>query len=162
MKPALRHVVATARGVCSLHRPLPGQRHAIRLDEPLLDDLPCHDEPGDHGESGCSTDPGRQLPGKSILNQARQPTQGQQGSASPQGPARPLDQRHGGSTQPQAPCSRTSEWMRGHEASQKQLQQRPSAPHHTRLNTSEPLVPPKPKLFFSAASIFISRAVLAQ
>ena len=31
-----------------------------------------------------------------------------------------------------------------------------------RLNTSEPLVPPKPKLFFSAASIFMERAVLAQ
>ena len=32
----------------------------------------------------------------------------------------------------------------------------------TRLNTSVPLVPPKPKLFFTAYSIFISRAVLAQ
>ena len=32
----------------------------------------------------------------------------------------------------------------------------------TRLNTSVPLVPPKPKLFLTAYSIFISRAVLAQ
>jgi hypothetical protein len=32
----------------------------------------------------------------------------------------------------------------------------------TRLNTRVPLVPPKPKLFFTAYSIFISRAVLAQ
>ena len=32
----------------------------------------------------------------------------------------------------------------------------------TRLNTSVPLVPPKPKLFFTACSIFISRAVFAQ
>jgi len=31
-----------------------------------------------------------------------------------------------------------------------------------RLKTSEPLVPPKPKLFFSATSIFIGRATLAQ
>ena len=31
-----------------------------------------------------------------------------------------------------------------------------------RLNTREPLVPPKPKLFLTARSIFISRAVLAQ
>ena len=31
-----------------------------------------------------------------------------------------------------------------------------------RLNTSVPLVPPKPKLFFTATSIFMSRAVLAQ
>ena len=33
---------------------------------------------------------------------------------------------------------------------------------HTRRKTSVPLVPPKPKLFFTATSIFISRAVLAQ
>ena len=33
---------------------------------------------------------------------------------------------------------------------------------HTRLNTSVPFVPPNPKLFFMAYSIFISRAVLAQ
>ena len=33
---------------------------------------------------------------------------------------------------------------------------------HMRLKTSVPLVPPKPKLFFTACSIFISRAVLAQ
>jgi len=32
----------------------------------------------------------------------------------------------------------------------------------TRLKTNVPLVPPKPKLFFTAKSIFISRAVLAQ
>jgi len=32
----------------------------------------------------------------------------------------------------------------------------------TRLKTSVPLVPPKPKLFFTAYSIFISRAVFAQ
>ena len=32
----------------------------------------------------------------------------------------------------------------------------------TRLKTKVPLVPPKPKLFFTATSIFISRAVLAQ
>ena len=31
-----------------------------------------------------------------------------------------------------------------------------------RLNTSVPLVPPKPKLFFTATSIFMSRAELAQ
>lgn len=31
-----------------------------------------------------------------------------------------------------------------------------------RLNTNDPLVPPKPKLFLSATSIFMSRAVLAQ
>ena len=31
-----------------------------------------------------------------------------------------------------------------------------------RLNTSVPLVPPKPKLFLTAYSIFMSRAVLAQ
>ena len=31
-----------------------------------------------------------------------------------------------------------------------------------RLNTSVPLVPPKPKLFFTATSIFMSRAVFAQ
>ncbi len=31
-----------------------------------------------------------------------------------------------------------------------------------RRNTNVPLVPPKPKLFFTATSIFISRAVLAQ
>lgn len=33
---------------------------------------------------------------------------------------------------------------------------------HARLNTSVPLVPPKPKLFFTATSMRISRAVLAQ
>jgi hypothetical protein len=33
---------------------------------------------------------------------------------------------------------------------------------HTRLKTSVPLVPPKPKLFLTACSIFISRAALAQ
>ena len=32
----------------------------------------------------------------------------------------------------------------------------------TRLKTSEPFVPPKPKLFFSATSIFIGRALFAQ
>ena len=32
----------------------------------------------------------------------------------------------------------------------------------TRRKTNVPLVPPKPKLFFTATSIFISRAVLAQ
>lgn len=32
----------------------------------------------------------------------------------------------------------------------------------TRLKTSEPLVPPNPKLFLRAKSIFMSRAVLAQ
>jgi hypothetical protein len=31
-----------------------------------------------------------------------------------------------------------------------------------RRNSSVPFVPPKPKLFFTATSIFISRAVLAQ
>ena len=31
-----------------------------------------------------------------------------------------------------------------------------------RRNSSVPLVPPKPKLFLAATSIFISRAVLAQ
>ena len=31
-----------------------------------------------------------------------------------------------------------------------------------RRNTSVPLVPPKPKLFFTATSIFIGRASLAQ
>ena len=31
-----------------------------------------------------------------------------------------------------------------------------------RRNTNVPLVPPKPKLFFTATSIFISRAVWAQ
>ena len=36
------------------------------------------------------------------------------------------------------------------------------APYHMRLKTRVPLVPPKPKLFFSATSIFMSRAVLAQ
>jgi len=35
-------------------------------------------------------------------------------------------------------------------------------PRHTRLKTRVPLVPPKPKLFLTAYSIFISRAVLAQ
>ena len=37
-----------------------------------------------------------------------------------------------------------------------------SAPNQTRLNTNVPLVPPKPKLFLTATSIFMSRAVLAQ
>ena len=32
----------------------------------------------------------------------------------------------------------------------------------TRRKTSAPLVPPKPKLFFTATSIFIARAWLAQ
>jgi hypothetical protein len=41
-------------------------------------------------------------------------------------------------------------------------QQRRCQQRQTRLNTSVPLVPPKPKLFFTAMSIFISRAVLAQ
>ena len=36
------------------------------------------------------------------------------------------------------------------------------ARNQTRLNTSVPLVPPKPKLFLTATSIFMSRAVLAQ
>ncbi len=35
-------------------------------------------------------------------------------------------------------------------------------PQTSRLNTKAPLVPPKPKLFFSATSIFKSLAVLAQ
>ena len=35
-------------------------------------------------------------------------------------------------------------------------------PRQTRLKTNVPLVPPKPKLFFTACSIFISRASLAQ
>jgi len=44
---------------------------------------------------------------------------------------------------------------------------RPSEPcgcqqAQTRLKTSVPLVPPKPKLFFMAKSIFMSRATLAQ
>lgn len=33
---------------------------------------------------------------------------------------------------------------------------------HVRLKTSVPFVPPNPNEFFSATSIFISRAVLAQ
>ena len=37
-----------------------------------------------------------------------------------------------------------------------------ATPAQARLNSSEPLVPPKPKLFFSAASIFMGRASLAQ
>ena len=37
-----------------------------------------------------------------------------------------------------------------------------AAPDQTRLKTSDPLVPPKPKLFFTATSIFMLRAVLAQ
>lgn len=36
------------------------------------------------------------------------------------------------------------------------------APWGVRLKTRLPFVPPKPKLFFSAKSIFISRALLAQ
>ena len=39
---------------------------------------------------------------------------------------------------------------------------RDAARAHTRLRTSVPLVPPKPKLFLTATSIFMSRAVLAQ
>lgn len=39
---------------------------------------------------------------------------------------------------------------------------RQATPRQTRLNTSVPLVPPKPKLFFTATSIFMSRAVFAQ
>ncbi len=41
---------------------------------------------------------------------------------------------------------------------------RPACPgaRQMRLNTKEPLVPPKPKLFFRATPIFRSRAVLAQ
>ena len=38
----------------------------------------------------------------------------------------------------------------------------PAKAGQIRLKTSEPLVPPKPKLFFSAISIFIGRATLAQ
>ena len=34
--------------------------------------------------------------------------------------------------------------------------------NQARRNTSVPLVPPKPKLFFTATSIFIGRASLAQ
>src|SRR5690606_30603971 len=37
-----------------------------------------------------------------------------------------------------------------------------SVPVQIRLKTSDPLVPPKPKLFFRATSIFMLRAVLAQ
>ena len=36
------------------------------------------------------------------------------------------------------------------------------ARRQTRLKTNVPLVPPKPKLFFTAYSIFIARASLAQ
>ena len=55
---------------------------------------------------------------------------------------------------------------------QRPLQQRPyrgisevapsRPPHQTRLNTSVPLVPPKPKLFLTAMSSLASRAVFAQ
>jgi len=38
----------------------------------------------------------------------------------------------------------------------------PAARRQMRRNTRLPLVPPKPKLFFAATSIFISRASLAQ
>ena len=37
-----------------------------------------------------------------------------------------------------------------------------AASRYTRRRTSVPLVPPKPKLFFTATLIFMSRAVLAQ
>ena len=37
-----------------------------------------------------------------------------------------------------------------------------SEPPQARRKTSVPLVPPKPKLFFTATSIFIGRAALAQ
>ena len=48
-------------------------------------------------------------------------------------------------------------WMAG-AARMGARRQRPQ----TRLKTSVPFVPPKPKLFFTAYSIFMSRAVLAQ
>jgi hypothetical protein len=38
----------------------------------------------------------------------------------------------------------------------------PAPRQGARLKTSVPFVPPNPKLFFTAMSIFISRAVLAQ
>ena len=45
-------------------------------------------------------------------------------------------------------------WLAPHEAEAEQAQMR--------RNTRVPLVPPKPKLFFTATSIFMSRAVPAQ
>jgi len=38
----------------------------------------------------------------------------------------------------------------------------PTRSHHTRLKTNVPLVPPNPKLFLTAYSIFMSRASFAQ
>jgi len=51
--------------------------------------------------------------------------------------------------------------LAGMGASPSQPRREASRPQ-TRLKISVPLVPPKPKLFFTACSIFMSRAVFAQ
>ena len=62
------------------------------------------------------------------------------------------ERERAGATQPDAALARIGKDRPGE----------PGVGHQIRRKTSVPLVPPKPKEFFSATSIFICRAVLAQ
>ena len=63
-----------------------------------------------------------------------------------------------------APHRITNRWGAGHEGVSRENQagRQGRCRDQARLKTSDPLVPPKPKLFFSAKSIFMSRATFAQ
>jgi len=61
----------------------------------------------------------------------------------------------------QTPKQRTVIWNGG-DACMAAAERRTQRRDQMRLNTRVPLVPPKPKLFFTAYSIFMSRAALAQ
>lgn len=61
----------------------------------------------------------------------------------------------------QTPKQRTVIWNEG-DACMPAARRETRRRDQMRLNTRVPLVPPKPKLFFTAYSIFMSRAVLAQ
>jgi hypothetical protein len=92
---------------------------------------------------------------------------------SDEGPAQPRQRCQGGPGQPKdcqyprqkmgAPHRIRNRWGAVH-GSENTGQGRKGGPLpvQKRLKTREPLVPPKPKLFFNAMSIFMSRAVLAQ
>ena len=128
--------------------------------------------------------PGRAVPNQ-IPNGGTSP-QYQRNKAAQQGerrqqrsaPARLLGTQPAGGVEGQHPRPSHGEYAKVHPRATRRISDRWSLLHvrfagcrsaerrgrknHDRLNTSVPLVPPKPKLFFIATLIFMSRAVFAQ
>ena len=143
-----------------LNRSCPGQRqhrrHRVQAGPGVSEQVPPQPRDGRTGQHH----PGRASPSLHVQPQGQQPGPAQRREREQQDSAEKAHPRRAGSTRLQTPGDRSKQG-RQHHGSLGRAHQRPHR-DQTRLNTSEPLVPPKPKLFFSAVSIFISRATLAQ